>query len=98
MLGINHDFLPHMGDGIEMFDELWYRRSNITVIKCWIKSQWLHPIQVQECRNLIEDLSVTFNDLNVEAKTMPVPINATEVTGISKDLSVIQTLNGSENI
>ncbi len=79
-----------------MLDESRSRTSKITVIKRWMMSQCLHPTQVQKCRHLIENLSMTFNDLNMDTITMPDLINAGEVTVISNDSAVIKALNVPE--
>ncbi len=39
MLGIQHGFLPHVGDAMTIFDEAWAETSRVTVMKCWIKSK-----------------------------------------------------------
>ncbi len=67
-------------------------------LKRRIKSQCLHRTQVQECRNPIQDMSMTFNHLNVKAITMLDPINISEVTGISNDSAAFQALNVLETL
>ena len=55
--GLNDGHLPHVGDAITLFDEAWGTMSRCTVLKCWIKSSCLSPMQCSEAKQILQMLS-----------------------------------------
>ena len=90
MLGLHDGFLPTVGDAMELFDESWSQTSRSTVIKCWIKSECLLDSHVQQCTEILHDItSILFSSQDLISD----PISASEAELIATDLNLIQSLD-----
>ena len=59
--GVRGGHLPHVGDGMYIFNEAWRKTIRSTILKCWTKSKCLSEIQVQEATSILN----TMNRANV---------------------------------
>eukprot|EP00171_Calliarthron_tuberculosum_P003844 IDg3844t1 len=82
------------------FDEAWKRTSNVSVIKCWAKSQCLSPMLQHQARSIIE--SETDNLIDLTGKTSNVTntdldlndaVSTQEVHNIEEEISAVMYMH-----
>jgi len=105
--GIREGQLPHVGDAIRMFNEVWEQTSNIEVMKCWLKAECLPTVHTQELRRQISESEEPTLDLTsghaVDVPTSNVlePANPSipdnEVQALSELIQQCNLLNVSDS-
>ena len=47
--------MPHLFNTMDLFDHCWTKTTTRNIIKCWIKSEYLSNLQVQQCEHTSHD-------------------------------------------
>ena len=80
--------MPHVGDAMDLFNRCWSKTKACTIVRCWIKSECLSYLQVQQC----EQISRHNRNRN-EENLLDSPTEQSETEQLYKDIFVISMLS-----
>ena len=47
--GLRDCYMPRVGDAMDLFNHCWSKTKARTIVRCWMKSECVSNLQVQQC-------------------------------------------------
>ena len=86
--GLRDGYMPHIGDAMHLFNYCWSKTKARTIARCWMKSDCLSYLQVQQFEQICHDYS-NDNEENVPDS----PIERNEAEQLYEDIFVNSLLS-----